>query len=226
MDTNQITERFNQIAKKYDEQRRLFIPCFDDYYGFGVSFVKSVKKEARRILDLGAGTGLLTKYLFDLYPDADYTLADVSEKMLEVSRERFAGLSHFDFLILDYSKELPEGRFDLIVSALSIHHLEDEDKLSLYANIYDKLTDGGYFLNLDQFNASSPAMNELYNNFWYESIEASGISPEAKASWLQRKTLDRENTIDESKSLLAKAGFKNVECIYNYLKFGVLLAIK
>ena len=34
----QIAENFNQGAKRYDEQRKLFIPCFDDYYGLSVSF--------------------------------------------------------------------------------------------------------------------------------------------------------------------------------------------
>ena len=226
MNREQIAERFSQIAKKYDEQRKMFIPCFDDYYGLSVSFLKKIRNDIREILDLGAGTGLLTKRLYDEYPNASYTLVDISEQMLEVARQRFAGLDNFKYLVLDYSTELPHGKFDLIASALSLHHIENEDKLLLYSNIYNKLEDNGCLLNLDQFNASSEEMNQRYNDYWYEYINASGITPENYASLLKRRELDRENTIDETKRLLSEAGFRNVECIYSYLKFGVFFAEK
>ena len=44
--------------------------------------------------------------------------------------------------------------------------------------------------------------------------------------WLQRRELDRENTIQETLELLKQSGFKQAECIYSYMKFGVILAIK
>jgi len=226
MNIEQIEERFSQIAKEYDEQRKLFIPCFDDYYGLSVSFLKKTRNDIRKILDLGAGTGLLTKRLYDEYPNANYTLVDISEQMLEVARQRFSGLKNFNYSILDYSTDLPYEKFDLVASALSFHHVENEDKLQLYSNIYDKLEYGGCLLNLDQFNASSDEMNEKYNNYWYEYINSSGIALDNKGAWLKRRELDRENTIDETKQLLAKVGFRNVECIYNYLKFGVIYAEK
>jgi len=226
MNIEQIAERFSQTAKEYDEQRKLFLPCFDDYYGLSVSFLKRTRNDIRKILDLGAGTGLLTKRLYDEYPNANYTLVDISEQMLEVARQRFSGLKNFNYLILDYSTDLPREKFDLIASALSFHHIENEDKLLLYSNIYNVLEEGGCLLNLDQFNASSDEMNEKYNNYWYEYINTSGIALENKEAWLKRRELDRENTIDETKQLLLKVGFKNVECIYNYLKFGVIYAEK
>jgi hypothetical protein len=88
------------------------------------------------------------------------------------------------------------------------------------------LEDNGCLLNLDQFNASSVEMNERYIDYWYEYINTSGITLENKESLNKRRELDRENTIDETKHLLAKVGFRNVECIYNYLKFGVIFAEK
>ena len=226
MNIEQIAENFSEIAKQYDEQRRMFIPCFDDYYGLSVSFLKKTRNDINEILDLGAGTGLLTKRLYDKYPNANYTLVDISEQMLEVARKRFAGLANFKYLISDYSKDLPRGKFDLITSALSFHHIENEDKLLLYSNIYNSLEDNGCLLNLDQFNAATQEMNQRYNEYWYDYINASGITSEGNESLRKRRELDRENTIDETKSMLAKIGFRNIECIYNYLKFGVIFAEK
>lgn len=70
---------------------------------------------------------------------ADYTLIDAADKMLEGARLRFDGMNSFDFIVSDYSRELPEGMFDMIASALSIHHPDDTEKAGLYKNIYDKL---------------------------------------------------------------------------------------
>jgi ubiquinone/menaquinone biosynthesis C-methylase UbiE len=226
MEIDKITDRFNLIAKKYDEQRRFFIPCFDDFYQTSISLISKIKSDFNSILDLGAGTGLLTKYLFEKFPNANFTLVDVSEQMLEIARQRFLNLDSFNFVISDYSKELPSKQFDLIASALSIHHLANDSKSDLYSSIYNNLPDNGCFLNLDQFNASSDLMNIYYNKWWYDYIRQSKISQKEQDLWLQRRELDKENTISESLISLKQLGFKHVECVYVYMKFGVILAIK
>ncbi|MCL2303899.1 MAG: class I SAM-dependent methyltransferase [Planctomycetaceae bacterium] len=225
METKQIVEEFNQGAGSYDSQRKLLIPCFDDFYGLSVSFLKKIKNSTRSVLDLGAGTGLLAMYLYDKYPNARFTLVDISEQMLDIARQRFCGQPDFAYLTLDYSREFPPGQFDLIASALSIHHLENEDKRLLYSKIYNQLEKGGYLLNLDQFDASSGEMKRSYNDYWYEYIIGKFPSKDQEI-FQKRRKLDRENTIDATKHLLAEVGFKNVECIYQYLKFGVIIAEK
>lgn len=226
MEIENITERFNSIAEKYDSQRRLLIPCFDDFYGTSTSFLAGYRKNFTSILDLGAGTGLLTSFLYKHYPDARYTLVDVSDRMLDVAHKRFNGLSNFHFAISDYSKELPAGNFDLIASALSIHHLEGAGKATLYSGIYERLPEGGCFINLDQFNAETETMNKCYNAWWNDYIKLDSFTPEERESMLKRRQLDKEITIDESKRLLKLAGFSTVECIYGFMKFGVILAVK
>jgi len=96
----------------------------------------------------------------------------------------------------------------------------------LYKNIYLNLNKGGCFINIDQFIVKSEKINNLYNKWWYNYINNSGIKPEDKEAWLERKKLDKENTIEETIKLLIKSGFENIECIYNFMKFGVIIAIK
>ncbi len=226
METDIVSARFNQIASKYDEQRRYFIPGFDDFYKTGISLVLKIRREIKSILDLGAGTGLLTKYLFDNYPDARFTLVDVSDKMLDIARQRFSGMENFKYVVSDYSERLPGNNFDLIASALSIHHLTDESKLNLYYNVYDRLDEKGLFLNLDQFNAETELINKCYNELWYDYLLRSNLAADELESWRQRRELDRENSISDTLNLLNKARFKTVECIYSNMKFGVILAMK
>lgn len=226
MENDKITSRFNQAAEDYDKQRKLFIPCYDDYYGIVQTLLKFKKPKIETVLDLGAGTGLLTMYVKQIFPDADYTLVDLSDKMLDVARKRFGNCKNMKYEVLDYSSSFPHGEFDLIVSALSIHHLDDSKKQLLYKNIYNKLTKNGYLINLDQFNADSEDVNKFYSDCWYDSIKNSGISEAEKNLWLKRRELDKENSISQSIGMIKDSGFSNVECIYQYMKFGVLLAYK
>ena len=221
-----ITERFDRIALNYDKQRRFFIPCFDDYYEKSISFLSSCRNDFKLVLDLGAGTGLLTKYLYNEFPSAFFTLVDVSEHMLEMAKIRFENHMNIEYIVSDYSKVLPPKRFDLITSALSIHHLENDSKIKLYSMIYEHLDNGGFLINLDQFNSNSPIINENYNRWWYQYIKNSSISENDLSLWLERRELDRENTINETLLMLKEVGFKDCECIYSFMKFGVILAIK
>ena len=49
---------------------------------------------------------------------------------------------------------------------------------------------------------------------------------EEKSRMEKSRELDKENTIKDSLELLKKSGFKEVDCIYNFMKFGVIIAIK
>ena len=89
METENVKKQFDLVAKQYDSQRRGFIPCFDDYYVRSVSLLKQYNKSFEKVVDLGAGTGLLTKEIYSLYPKAQYVLVDLSEDMLDVAKKRF-----------------------------------------------------------------------------------------------------------------------------------------
>ena len=226
MNINKIQEQFNSVARKYDNQRRCFIPCFDDFYKNSISLLKYYKNDFKKIVDLGAGTGLLTKEIYKLYPNAHYLLIDIAKDMLKIAEERFKGLDNFEFIEYNYVEDIPVKNCDLICSALSIHHLGNGDKENLYKNIYKKLDEDGCFINLDQFIGETETVNDLYNKWWNNYIDHSGITPEEKAAGMERRKLDKENTMPETIELLKNSGFRSVECIYSFMKFGVIIAIK
>lgn len=225
MNTNDIQQQFDLIARQYDEGRKCFIPCFDDYYNRSISMLKNLKPDVSSIIDLGAGTGLLTQELYKLYPKAKFTLIDISEEMIQVARKRIRGLDNFDYNVADYYHiDLMGG--DFICSALSIHHLENSEKCQIYKDVYEALPEGGVFVNLDQFCAESPLIDDAWNAWWMNYIDHSGITPEAKTKWMERKKLDKEISIPHTIELLTQAGFKQVGCIYQFMKFGTIVAYK
>jgi tRNA (cmo5U34)-methyltransferase len=177
-------------------------------------------------VDLGAGTGLLTKEIYEMYNDAHYTLVDISIDMLNIARQRFDGLNNFEFIEHNYTENIPIENCDFICSALSIHHLENNYKEKLYKNIYKKLDKNGCFMNLDIFIAESKVIDNMYNEWWFNYINENIKTNEEMNRMNESRELDKENTINETLKLLKKCGFKDVECIYNFMKFGAIIAIK
>lgn len=221
-----IESQFNLIAKEYDANRRKFIPCFDDYYKNTTRFIASNIAEPKRILDLGAGTGLLSYFWYQYFPASEYVLVDIADDMLEVARKRFAGIETVSYRMTDYARELPVQDFDVIVSALSIHHLENGNKEKLFERICDKLPEGGLFINYDQFCAGQPDMDGWFDIYWESQLADSGLTEHDIALWKERRKLDKECSVEEEMTMLGKKGFKSVKCVYSYHKFSVIVAIK
>ena len=209
-----IQDQFNLIAKEYDENRRKFIPCFEDYYVSATDFAaKSLEKKP-------------ASFWYPHFPDANYVLSDIAEEMLSVAKKRFENVPNIKYEISDYSKKFPEGTPDLVLSALSIHHLEHEQKKVLFKMIHDSLSDGGTFVNYDQFCAGDERTDKKIESYWISQIKVSGISQKEYERWLERKKLDRECSVMQEIAWLKEAGFKSAECIYLNGKFAVIMAEK
>lgn len=222
-----IQGQFNLVAKSYDENRKKFIPCFDDYYISSTDFIaRTLNYEPKLIYDLGSGTGLLSSFWYRHFPKSEYLLIDIAEEMLDVAKKRFSGSANIKYKVLDYSESMPEGNPDLIISALSIHHLENTDKKRLFKRVYESLVDDRLFVNYDQFCSDSSVINEKIEEYWINGIKKSGVSEIEYARWIERKKLDREISINQEIQWLKDAGFRNVECIYSKGKFGVIVSVK
>ena len=100
---------------------------------------------ARRILDLGIGTGETALRLLQRHPDAVVVGVDESPAMLDAAAQRLgprlAG-THVALL----QAPLPEGRFDLVASALAVHHLDGDEKADLFRRLRQVVAPGGRFV--------------------------------------------------------------------------------
>ncbi|AKB32708.1 Methyltransferase [Methanosarcina siciliae HI350] len=220
-----IQQKFDAISKKYDEQRKKFVPCFDDFYGAAVS-VASVDSENPGIMDIGAGTGLLSAFLMKRYPEASFTLIDISEKMLAMAKDRFGNNSNVKYIAADYSKYDFVDKYDIVISALSIHHLEDKKKEELYKKSYSILKENGVFINADQVHGETPFIENLNKTTWRQYVETSGLPEEEILAGYERVKLDRDTSLEQQLDWLKKAGFCDVSCIYKYYQFAVMFGRK
>ncbi|MGI8802731.1 MAG: class I SAM-dependent methyltransferase [Solirubrobacteraceae bacterium] len=173
-----------------------------------------VDAAGRRILDLGTGDGRLLALLLIERPEGTGVGIDVSDPMLGRARERFADDDRVELLHHDMAAPLPDlGSFDAIVSSLAIHHLDDERKRSLYAEVFARLEPGGVFANLE--HVASPS-ERLHRRF-YDAI-GYGLEGEDPSN----KLLDTETQL----RWLRELGFEEVDCYWKWLELALLLGVK
>ncbi len=216
-----VKEKFDRIAKDYDVQRRSLIPCYDDFYGI-ITRLADAKHPRPRILDIGAGTGLLTGYLFERYPAASFTLIDLSDEMLKIAKARFEGFEHFRYITANYLDYELEDTYDIVVSSLSIHHLNDSDKEALYGKIHGILNSGGVFINADQVSGPTPFSESAYQRHWREKINDSRLTQSEKEGARERMKMDRPATLEDNLKWLKDSGFEDVDVYYKYYNFAIV----
>ena len=209
---------FGEAARDYDRARRHLVPDFDGFYGAVLESVPFETEKEIRVLDLGAGTGLLSAMVAEKFPRARVTLVDLSVEMLRVARRRLAEEpARFEFRNMDYArKPLPRtgGGYDLVVSALSVHHLTHGDKKELFEKVRRSLAVGGYFVNADQIAGDTPEEDGRYGEWWLRRVREAGVSEEDLAAALLRMRADRNATLAEQLGWLEEAGFEGVGCRY------------
>jgi len=100
---------------------------------------------ATRVLDLGTGTGETARRLLEHHPDATLVGVDESDEMLSVARARLPA-DRASLVVSRLEDPLPDGPFDLVASALAIHHLSPAEKRGLFGRVRAVLVPGGRFV--------------------------------------------------------------------------------
>lgn len=216
-----IIDLFNQSAQTYDQNRRLLIPCFDDFYGTALQLLPEHDRPLR-VLDIGAGTGLLSSMIAKLRPNAQLVLVDLADQMLAKAAERMAAdLTRITIVRRNMLDIADLGQFDLVVSSLAIHHLTHVAKQQLYQTIFHSLLPGGRFINADQVLGPTVAIEARYEAIWQAGARANGVSEAELAASIERCKQDINATLDLNLAWLEMAGFQEVNCWYQWYRFAV-----
>jgi tRNA (cmo5U34)-methyltransferase len=221
-----IRNAFNAFATGYDAQRQHVIPQLKEFYG-AAAWAAESGAVAPEILDIGAGTGLLSALMLQKFPSAHLTLLDIAENMLDVARQRFAGRDNIRYVISDYSRTELGGPYDIVCSALSIHHLSTDDKRRLFTRIFAALKPAGMFVNADQADGETPYFRQRYLEYWNDFLKSGPLNDAAQAEILKRRdTLDRNEKLSAQLAWLHEAGFSDVDVVYKNRTFIVTVAQK
>jgi len=211
----------------YDVTRRRMVPCFDAFYDAAAELVaRTFAADSRpRMLDLGAGTGILAAHVAVRVPPSTLTLLDGSPDMLAKAKERLAA-HHPALVVADMNDALPAGEFDVIMSSLAIHHLEHEQKRDLFARIHRALASGGMFVNAEQMLAPEQWRQTLCEGVHLDTARALGSDEAEIARSVELMKQDRCATLDQQLGWLREAGFARVGAFFQWFRFAVYAAWK
>ena len=143
----------------------------------------TVDVHATRVLELATGTGETALRVRAEHPEASWVGIDASEPMLARARER---LPDADLRLQRLEDELPAGPFDLVVSALAIHHLDGPGKRDLFSRVAGVLRPGGVFVLGDVV------------------VPAAGQEGPIEIDWV----MDLPDSVDDQLAWLSAAGFE------------------
>jgi ubiquinone/menaquinone biosynthesis C-methylase UbiE len=178
--------------------------------------LEQLPRRVDRVLDLGTGDGRLLAIVLDEHPNAQSVALDFSEPMLEAAGRRFSERTNALLVRHDMRRPLPAqrlGKFDLVISSFAIHHLSHRDKRRIYGEVFQMITPGGTFWNLE--HVASPT-SALHGRF----LTAIGYTRETEDK--SNKLLDVETQL----SWLRETGFRHVDCYWKWLELPLLGGIK
>jgi tRNA (cmo5U34)-methyltransferase len=143
--------QFHFHPDDYLELIRCEVP---DYERLQDTAAVATGSHASRLLELGTGSGETARRVLARHPEATLVGLDSSADMLEAAREVLPGADLREARLED---PLPDGPFDVVFSALAVHHLDGPGKADLFERVAAVLAPGGRFVLADVVVPDDPA---------------------------------------------------------------------
>jgi len=210
---------FDATASTYDRDRSRLIPGCDSFYRWAVDLLPSGSES---IVDLGAGSGLYSLLIRQRFPTAHLYLLDFSGAMLDLARNRLGSDPNVTYTQADYVTEPIPQQVSAVVSALSIHHLEDEDKRRVLQSVYQALRPGGVFINAEQVAGPTSELEARYRALWLHQVRALGATEQQVTDSLYRQQQDRCVDVGRQLAWMREAGFADADCWYKEGRLAVM----
>ncbi|MEG4584916.1 methyltransferase domain-containing protein [Microcoleus sp. MOSTC5] len=225
MNLDAVREQFEEIAFNYDGLITRLIPQYREQHELILQLLASETNANIKVLDLGAGTGILSAVILSAFPRATVLAFDMAENMLKICQ---TNLSAFGERLTLQQGNFAEDDFgsgyDLVVSGLAIHHLDSAGKQQLFHKLFQSMNPGGILLIRDIVTGATPRLTEQYEQLWRQYMKANG---EDDAAWFQ-KYLEEDipSSVEEQTKWLAEAGFADAGCHWRYLNFAIFGGVK
>ena len=219
----QVKDHFEEEAEVFDELIRTLIPSYEDMVESLILALPFHAKEKIKVLDLGCGTGNISKEVKEHFPNAQITCVDMAKNMIQIAKSKLAHYSDIEFKIADFRKLDFKGEYDAVISSLALHHLSsDGEKKSFYCRIKGFLKEGGVFYNADSVLGSTPHLNQVYMDKWVEFMLESHTQEEIDTIWLPKhREEDFPSPLRSHVQWLEEAGFCDVDVVWKLYMFGV-----
>lgn len=205
---NNLGEREQQNRKQFDALAAAY-----DRMGFLTLTAGFVAEQAgarpgQAVLDVMTGTGAVALALASrVEPEGRVVGVDLSDGMLQVARDKAAGVHHVSFVQADATRlPLPDASFDLVVCASGLFFLPDMPAaLREWRRV---LRPGGRVL----YSSYGPGLMADLPGRWRTCLERHGVQPGFPP-------LRRIPSLEAAQALLDEAGFEQTRATLNPISY-------
>lgn len=229
----------DEIRKKFDEKVDYYsnaeagqenTPDAAAVLDMIMASIKDLDSAPESICDLGCGAGNFSLRLSRQHPGVFVDLVDLSSAMLEraVSRVSDAGgivqtVTQGDI----NSIQLPENRYDIIVSGACLHHLrEEEDWERVIGGIFRALKPGGSFWYWDLVDHEHPSVRKIQYQRWGKHLSEYKDDTYRDYIFVECEKEDSPRSIPFITSKMMKSGFYSWDVLHKNAVFSALVAFK
>jgi tRNA (cmo5U34)-methyltransferase len=223
--TMQSRKHFDLLAAQYDA---LFVPRLASYEAMHnaiLSMLPTSHTGALRVLELGPGTGNLTRKVLERLPNSRVVGYELSAEMLAQAREKLTAMIDRVHLIeADLSQATFDGPFDVVLSAIAVHHVPPRAKAALFRRLYSALQPGGVLIIGDTFRAATPALDATYRQL--RAVAPPDSTPQTAAYEAYRQQAGpaggSSTHLSHYLRWLGQAGFQSVDCVWKHFSLAVV----
>lgn len=223
----EVEEFYDNISNEYTDMLDRAVPKYREMLWLMLHYIPANFKP-KRILELGSGTGNLTELVLEKFPDAEITVVDISEKILDECKARFQSSNSINYCQYDFKEiEFEIASFDLILSSIAIHHIEDVDKQILFRKINSYLKPKGIFTYLDQCMGETTEIYQKNMKMWKTAAFKLGSTKENWKTWMDHQDEhDFHATVKNQIKWLEESSFKNIDILWRNLLWTVFYSEK
>jgi len=227
-----IKARFEaEPAAVYGTNMASWIPDFTYAHQLLLESIALHLPQNGRGLELGAGSGRVSKMLLETFPDLDLTLVDISANMLGEARKQTTPYADrcqttvHD--IFDSRLDFPAHSFDCVMSVFAICHAQGIDVYEqLYRRIYRWLKPQGYFVCYDHVLGDTFALTALNALGWHRLLSTSQTAEQAREGIVGTYQEDSPLSVRQHLDVLSAVGFGAADVLYKRDIFAIYTGVK
>jgi tRNA (cmo5U34)-methyltransferase len=213
--SNKSDNLSSHVSSDYDEIIMKTIPYYHCFHEETINLVRSIFQHPAKWLDTGCGTGNLIGKAFMEFPGCQFYLADPSEEMLKICKEKYDSSQIKIIGNYDTANIQTEYRFDVITAIQSHHYMSPEKRAEAIKKCLDLLEDGGLYMTFENIKPESSFGIENGLKRWGDFQLKNGRQNQEVEN--HKKRFDKKYfpiKISEHLDLMQQAGFRTVELFW------------
>jgi tRNA (cmo5U34)-methyltransferase len=217
-----VKDHFEEEAQEFDQIIIKLIPYYQQMLDALITSIPHPENKRIKVIDLGCGTGTISKMVKTRYPLAVMHCVDIAPNMLEVARHKLSAYPDISYEEADLSHYYFSDSYDAVLSSLALHHLAaDKDKMDLYSKVYEALNPDGIFFNADNVLGSNTVLQENDMVHWKYFMRKS-VKEDELRQWIDvHEKEDHPANLIEQLHWLRNIGFIDIDVIWKYFNFAV-----